>query len=179
MAALTASRPTITLPNWTTPRVSFERPSADKGEGMKSRPPGTQSRSASRSEPYETTQNRGRRDRPCDACRRRKTRCAMEEGAQNCSLCKMQGQTCTFVENPLPRKRRSISGALDAEDIKRRQVTAESTSIRSIFEADSRAVYIQGLYFVCEAAAAAATARIYISILFARGRSSSRRESQV
>ncbi|KAI9789466.1 MAG: Fungal specific transcription factor [Peltula sp. TS41687] len=127
MAALTASRPTITLPDWTTPRVSFEENSGDKGDTMASKPSGTQSQSASRSEPYEATQNRGRRDRPCDACRRRKTRCVMEEGGRNCSLCKMQGQTCTFVENPLPRKRRSISGAPDAEDVKRRQVTVKGS----------------------------------------------------
>lgn len=132
MAALTASRPTITLPNWATPRVSYKRQSADKGNAMASGPSSTLPQSASRPESYEATQNRGRRDRPCDACRRRKTRCAMEDGGQICSLCRMQGQTCTFVENPLPRKRRSISGAPDAEDVKRRQVTVESRSIRSI-----------------------------------------------
>jgi len=49
---------------------------------------------------------RSRRERPCDACRRRKSRCVIHEGASLCVLCEFHKQDCTFVESPQPRKRK-------------------------------------------------------------------------
>jgi hypothetical protein len=46
------------------------------------------------------------RGRPCDACRRRKSRCVIQEGQAACALCKSNSQECTFVQSPQPRKRK-------------------------------------------------------------------------
>jgi len=51
---------------------------------------------------------RTRRERPCDACRRRKSRCVIQEGAVLCVLCDFHKQECTFVQSPLPRKRKVV-----------------------------------------------------------------------
>jgi hypothetical protein len=51
---------------------------------------------------------RTRRERPCDACRRRKSRCVIHEGAVLCVLCDFHKQECTFVQSPLPRKRKVV-----------------------------------------------------------------------
>ena len=53
---------------------------------------------------------RSRRERPCDACRRRKSRCVIHEGALLCVLCEFHKQECTFVQSPLPRKRKVVDG---------------------------------------------------------------------
>ena len=50
---------------------------------------------------------RTRRERPCDACRRRKSRCVIHEGAVLCVLCEFHKQECTFVQSPQPRKRKN------------------------------------------------------------------------
>ncbi|KAF2403935.1 hypothetical protein EJ06DRAFT_471971 [Trichodelitschia bisporula] len=50
--------------------------------------------------------HRTRRERPCDACRRRKSRCVINEGASLCVLCEFHKQDCTFVQDPQPRKRK-------------------------------------------------------------------------
>ena len=54
-----------------------------------------------------------RRDRPCDACRRRKIRClyASDEASQ-CVLCQSRGADCTFLQSP-PRKKRALSYTKD------------------------------------------------------------------
>lgn len=46
-----------------------------------------------------------KRGRPCDACRRRKSKCVTEDGSAICVLCKFHGQQCTYLEAPQPRKR--------------------------------------------------------------------------
>ena len=51
---------------------------------------------------------RSRRERPCDACRRRKSRCVIHEGAVLCVLCEFHKQECTFVQDPQPRKRKVV-----------------------------------------------------------------------
>lgn len=53
---------------------------------------------------------RARRDRPCDACRRRKSRCVIQEGQPTCVLCQFHRQECTFVQSPQPRKRKLTEG---------------------------------------------------------------------
>lgn len=50
-------------------------------------------------------------DRPCDACRRRKSRCVINTAlaspnASVCTMCAYQKQQCTFNEGTVPRKRK-------------------------------------------------------------------------
>lgn len=52
---------------------------------------------------------RTRKDRPCDACRRRKSKCVIHEGQVACVLCKFHKQDCTFVQSPQPRKRKLVA----------------------------------------------------------------------
>lgn len=52
------------------------------------------------------TNTRSRRDRPCDGCRRRKSRCVLNFGSTICILCNFHNQPCTFVQSPQPRKKR-------------------------------------------------------------------------
>ncbi|KAF1813081.1 hypothetical protein P152DRAFT_396254 [Eremomyces bilateralis CBS 781.70] len=47
--------------------------------------------------------------RPCDACRKRKSRCELHEGEPECVLCQFHHQPCTFLEDPQPRKKRRVS----------------------------------------------------------------------
>ena len=49
------------------------------------------------------------RNRPCDACRRHKSRCVLNEGLSKCVLCEFPAQDCTFIEMVSPRKRRYTS----------------------------------------------------------------------
>ncbi|PVI08093.1 hypothetical protein DM02DRAFT_637484 [Periconia macrospinosa] len=73
------------------------------------------------------TNIRSRRERPCDACRRRKSRCVINEGAALCVLCEFHKQECTFVQSPLPRKRKVVGdGKKDSpNNQKKRSVDAE------------------------------------------------------
>ncbi|KAL8629163.1 hypothetical protein Q9189_005119 [Teloschistes chrysophthalmus] len=72
---------------------------------------------------------RGRRERPCDACRKRKSKCVMNEGASGtCTACAVHGQKCTFVEDPQPRKRRLDHDGKEVDSSKRRS-TLESHNI--------------------------------------------------
>ncbi|KAK9384559.1 fungal-specific transcription factor domain-containing protein [Lipomyces mesembrius] len=48
---------------------------------------------------------RNRRERPCDGCRRRKTRCLRPEGAVVCTMCVSHDEVCTFILEPPPRRR--------------------------------------------------------------------------
>ncbi|KAF2196375.1 hypothetical protein GQ43DRAFT_445171 [Delitschia confertaspora ATCC 74209] len=70
---------------------------------------------------------RTRRERPCDACRRRKSRCVIQEGAVLCVLCEFHKQECTFVQSPLPRKRKVVDDSKKTETSqkKSRSVDAE------------------------------------------------------
>lgn len=63
---------------------------------------------------------RTRRERPCDACRRRKSRCVIHEGAVLCVLCEFHKQECTFVQSPVPRKRKPTGDGNKAEVSKKR-----------------------------------------------------------
>jgi hypothetical protein len=49
-----------------------------------------------------------RPQRPCDACRKRKSRCEIPEHETKCVLCAFHKQPCTFVSDP-PRKKRRTS----------------------------------------------------------------------
>ncbi|KAF2099619.1 nitrogen regulatory protein OTam [Rhizodiscina lignyota] len=74
------------------------------------------------------TNVRTRRERPCDACRRRKSRCVIHEGAVLCVLCEFHRQECTFVQSPQPRKRKLPESKKEAPP-KKRSVDLE-TGIR-------------------------------------------------
>jgi len=65
---------------------------------------------------------RSRKDRPCDACRRRKSRCVVHEGQQACVLCQFHSQDCTFVQSPQPRKRKLNTEGKEESSAKRRYV---------------------------------------------------------
>lgn len=41
-----------------------------------------------------------RKDRPCDACRKRKTRCVTKAGEDSCVHCQLRRSTCTFEQDP-------------------------------------------------------------------------------
>ncbi|KAF2687401.1 hypothetical protein K458DRAFT_429329 [Lentithecium fluviatile CBS 122367] len=60
---------------------------------------------ASQNETSTGTKTRSRR--PCDSCRRRKSRCEIIDGGPPCVLCRFHRQECTFVGEPQPRKRRA------------------------------------------------------------------------
>lgn len=55
------------------------------------------------------TGNKSRSRRPCDSCRRRKSRCEIIDGSTPCVLCRFHRQECTFLEDPQPRKRKAAS----------------------------------------------------------------------
>ncbi|KAH8810654.1 fungal-specific transcription factor domain-containing protein [Xylogone sp. PMI_703] len=50
---------------------------------------------------------KSRKQRPCDACRRRKTCCVREAGSVNCKLCISRSRDCRFESVPKARPRRS------------------------------------------------------------------------
>ncbi|TVY48583.1 Transcriptional activator protein [Lachnellula occidentalis] len=89
---------------------------------------------------------RSRKERPCDACRRRKSRCVINEGQAICVLCQFHTQECTFVQSPQPRKRKlNIEGGKeesvankrrspDRTDERRRRPTESSISSNSLVE---------------------------------------------
>ncbi|MCJ1477591.1 Fungal specific transcription factor [Lambiella insularis] len=68
--------------------------------------------------------SRGRRERPCDACRKRKGKCVITDGQKSCAACAVHGQECTYIEDPQPRKRRLDNDAKDADGTKRRSTIA-------------------------------------------------------
>ncbi|EME44715.1 hypothetical protein DOTSEDRAFT_53722 [Dothistroma septosporum NZE10] len=49
---------------------------------------------------------KSRKERPCDACRRRKVCCIRDSGDEACSLCRTSGQVCSYDQGPTPRRRR-------------------------------------------------------------------------
>ncbi|KAL8937192.1 MAG: hypothetical protein Q9216_004549 [Gyalolechia sp. 2 TL-2023] len=74
---------------------------------------------------------RGKRERPCDACRKRKSKCVMNEGASGtCAACSIHNQKCTFVEDPQPRKRRLDHDGKEVDSSKRRS-TLESHNLNA------------------------------------------------
>lgn len=64
-----------------------------------------------------------RPDRPCDTCRRRKSKCVIKPGHAICILCEFHGQSCTFEEQPAPRSKRKATIPVLAADAKRRSIS--------------------------------------------------------
>ncbi|XMA07908.1 hypothetical protein WAI453_000699 [Rhynchosporium graminicola] len=68
-----------------------------------------------------------RKDRPCDACRRRKSRCIIPQDTQTCIMCQSRAEQCTFVQNPHGRKRRKIEDDSGPDADKPRSPKAEKS----------------------------------------------------
>ena len=79
--------------------------------------------------------------RPCDACRKRKSRCEFNHGDTACVLCRFHRQSCLFNENPQPRKKCKINcgndragaparAANSADDTDEADFNQRSTTIR-------------------------------------------------
>ncbi|KAK3720897.1 Fungal specific transcription factor [Vermiconidia calcicola] len=73
---------------------------------------------------------RARRERPCDGCRRRKSKCVLQE-ARRCVLCEFHKQDCTFVENAQPRKRKLDDGSKSDTPSKKSPTTTTSSTASS------------------------------------------------
>ncbi|KAF4548809.1 Fungal specific transcription factor domain-containing protein 42 [Elsinoe fawcettii] len=81
--------------------------------------------------PTDAEGKRIRTERPCDGCRRRKSKCVIQDSGTPCVLCKFHKQECTFVEGPLPRKRKveeSVSNGTPVKAVKMTQKTAPRTT---------------------------------------------------
>jgi len=72
--------------------------------------------------------NKIRSRRPCDSCRRRKSRCELD-GAPPCVLCRFHRQECTFLEEPQSRKRKAAALAEEDQSLAS-AILAPGTSIR-------------------------------------------------
>lgn len=70
---------------------------------------------------------RGRRERPCDGCRKRKSKCVQQEN-RKCVLCEFHKQDCTFVENAQPRKRKLDEASKKESPSKRSPTTTQPSS---------------------------------------------------
>ncbi|KAK9365307.1 fungal-specific transcription factor domain-containing protein [Lipomyces kononenkoae] len=55
------------------------------------------------------------KSRPCDSCRRRKSRCFIPANDDSCVLCRFRKQECTFLEGPKPRRKRDAPSASDGQ----------------------------------------------------------------
>ncbi|KAK3997769.1 fungal-specific transcription factor domain-containing protein [Cladorrhinum sp. PSN332] len=64
-------------------------------------------------------------DRPCDTCRKRKSKCAKEPGQERCVLCAFHNRDCTYLDVPRPRQKRKAH-----EDDSGIKVSVEGTEIR-------------------------------------------------
>ncbi len=49
-----------------------------------------------------------RAERPCDICRKRKSRCAKEPDQERCVLCTFHGRECTYLDAPQPRNKKRV-----------------------------------------------------------------------
>ncbi|KAH9208787.1 fungal-specific transcription factor domain-containing protein [Leptodontidium sp. 2 PMI_412] len=66
-----------------------------------------------------------RRDRPCDACRRRKSRCIIPQDTETCIMCQSRSEQCTFIQNPQRRKRRRVEDESSPDAAKPRSPDAD------------------------------------------------------
>ncbi len=83
-----------------------------------------------------------RAERPCDTCRKRKSRCVKEPGQHKCVLCTFHHRDCTYLGEPQRRKRKglsleagsSIEGAADEDErwvLAAGQITSAAETMRS------------------------------------------------
>ncbi|KAL8919163.1 MAG: hypothetical protein Q9208_006923 [Pyrenodesmia sp. 3 TL-2023] len=113
MAAAIASQPTLVSSTPSAPKAST--PSSQRSDQTSA----SKSKRAASAKDGKTP--RGKRERPCDACRKRKSKCVMNEGSSGtCAACAIHNQQCTFVEDPQPRKRRMDHDGKEVDSSKRR-----------------------------------------------------------
>ncbi|KAK4184007.1 fungal-specific transcription factor domain-containing protein [Podospora australis] len=65
-----------------------------------------------------------RADRPCDTCRKRKSKCAKDPGQQRCVLCAFHDRDCTYQDAPAPRRKREqedTPASTDSSEIRPRK----------------------------------------------------------
>ncbi|GAB7364155.1 hypothetical protein MBLNU230_g4706t1 [Neophaeotheca triangularis] len=74
---------------------------------------------------------RGRRERPCDGCRKRKSKCVLQDSGR-CVLCEFHKQDCTFVENAQPRKRKLDDNSKPGSPPKRSPAVSQSSAPNTI-----------------------------------------------
>lgn len=73
--------------------------------------------------PAQGRKYRSRKHRPCDACRRRRIGCIKDAGSDNCITCKVRNINCSYNEEPLKKKKKSIpSPEAPTEPIRRLEV---------------------------------------------------------
>lgn len=60
--------------------------------------------------PTQAARRPPRADRPCDTCRKRKSRCVKEPGQDKCVLCTFHRRDCTYLDEPQRRKKRRTEG---------------------------------------------------------------------
>lgn len=77
------------------------------------------------------------RTRPCDACRRRKSKCVTEPGKAICVLCNFHSQACTYLQAPQPRKRPAHLGATADGPATKRNRTIRTKPGTGVEEYDS------------------------------------------
>jgi hypothetical protein len=76
---------------------------------------------------------RSTKERPCDACRRRKTRCVKETGEDKCVLCHFHSQQCTYLYEPVARNRkRKAQHSNDTDRMKSEDCQSVSTIRTSV-----------------------------------------------
>lgn len=128
MAAAVASATAAAVPILA-PRPS-PRPLAAWSSATHYAMPGKENRPALKQLQH-TAPPRPRRERPCDGCRRRKSKCVVQN-APRCVLCAFHNQDCTFIENAQPRKRRlddaSSSSKSDSSPAKRSPATTHPST---------------------------------------------------
>lgn len=73
----------------------------------------------------------GKRTKPCDACRRRKTRCVTEDGDQVCVRCRFHSQQCRYTTAARGNKKRkeSLANASATDERGKRVRSAPGTGV--------------------------------------------------
>lgn len=110
---------------------------------------GKENRPALKQLQQSTPPHRSRRERPCDGCRKRKSKCVLQEG-RRCVLCEFHKQSCTFLEEAQPRKRKAedAGGVKSEGPVKKSPPTTQRSSPAApapaptpIAKTESRAVW--------------------------------------
>ena len=112
-----APRPSpVSISAWTTPHAFMDG--------------GKENRPALKQLQQSAPAARSRKERPCDGCRKRKSKCVLQE-SRRCVLCEFHKQECTFVEKALPRKRKIDESATDENAQRRSSNTSQTRSEQS------------------------------------------------
>ncbi|KAK1015499.1 Fungal specific transcription factor [Friedmanniomyces endolithicus] len=94
---------------------------------------------------------RTRKERPCDGCRKRKSKCVLQE-SRRCVLCEFHKQECTFVEKAQPRKRKLDDGSYA-------DAAGKKSPVGGPDDANGTAEHLQGPASVSRTATATAPVR--------------------